>query len=140
MFGNLGLPAFLNILTFWVYVSSPSMTVVESTTGPAAQDEAAEPHCRGGPAGESTGPAAWLSPPSDTQQMDPVPLSHVGVGDRVRVWSNSSGAWVPAVVSRVHSDGELVVAYRDTHGRDREKELPRGDSELRPFLPVPGGG
>ena len=112
----------------------------ESTTGPATQDEAAEPHCRGGPAGESTGPAAWLSPPSDTQQLDYVPLSDVGVGDRVKVWSHSSRAWVPAVVSRVHSDGELVVAYRDAYGREREKDLPRDDSELRQFLPGPGGG
>ena len=104
----------------------------ESTTGPATQDEAAEPHCRGGPAGESTGPAAWLLPPS-------VPLSDVGVGDHVRVWSCSSDAWATAVVAKVHSDGQLAVNYRDAWGRAREKDLPRGDPELRPFLPAHGG-
>ena len=104
----------------------------ESTTGPTTQDEAAEPHCRGGPAGESTGPAAWLSPPS-------VPLNDVGVGDQVSVWSCSSDAWVTAVVSKVHSNGELVVAYCDAWGRNREKDLQRGDAELRPLLPAHGG-
>ena len=45
-----------------------------------------------------------------------------------------------AVVSHVLPNDELVVLYRDNHGRDREKELPRNDPELRPYLPGPGGG
>ena len=64
----------------------------------------------------------------------------MGVSDLVKVWSHSTRGWVPAVVSHVHSNGELVVAYREASGREREKDLPRDDSELRPFLPVPGGG
>ena len=110
----------------------------ESTTGPATQVEAAEPHCPGGPAGESTGPAAWLSPPPDTQQLDYVPLSAVGVGDRVQVCSH--GAWLPAVVSNYHHDGELVVTYRNAQGRERVWITPRHHPDLRPFLPGPGGG
>ena len=114
----------------------------ESTTGPTTQLEAEEPHCPGGPAGESTGPAAWLTPPPDAQQpqLDHVPLSDVSFGDRVKVWSYSAHAWVPAVVTNLHHDGELVVRYRNSQGCERERDLPRDHSELRPFLPVPGGG
>ena len=86
--------------------------------------------------GSSAGPAAWLSPP----HLDPVPLSHVGVGDQVLVWSNTASAWITAVVSHDLPNGELVVSYRDNHGRAREKELPRNDQELRPYIPGPGGG
>ena len=61
-------------------------------------------------------------------------------GDRVKVWSHSSRTWVPAVVSNLHHDGELVVRYRNSQGCERERDLPRDHSELRPFLPAPGGG
>ena len=67
-------------------------------------------------------------------------MSRVGVGDQVRVWSNTASAWITAVVSHDLPNGVVVVNYRDNHGRAREKELPRNDHELRPYAPRHGGG
>ena len=111
-----------------------------STSGPTTKDEAAEPHCLGGPAGESTGPASWLSPQSDAQQGAYVPLSELRAADRVEVWSQTARSWFPAVVTRVHHDDTLEVAYRNDQGRERWNDLPRYHPALRPFRPMPGVG
>ena len=83
-----------------------------STGAPATAATAAETHPKRGPAGESTGPAAFLPPLADTQQGDP-----------------TEQLWRPAVAA-------AMAAAMAVHN----KELPRSHPHLRPARPRQGAG
>ena len=108
-----------------------------STSTPATTADSATTNGERGPAGESTGPATWLSSPADTQPGDTTPLHEAQVAGPVEVWSHTSQLWLPALVERVLDDSWFEVSF---HGGARLKELPRSQPELRPFRPMPGKG
>ena len=110
--------------------------------------DAAETHCKHGPAGESTGPATSLSSPVDTQPGDrieagsnprwsqSIPLHEVQAADSVEVWSHTAQLWFPAVVDRVLDDSSVEVSFYVHQIGARVKDLPRSSPELRPFRPM----
>ena len=105
-----------------------------STSTPATKDHAAEMHCQRGPAGESTGPASFLPPLSDTRPSGANVRYVLKAADQVEVWSRSALRWRPAVVERVLDDDWYEVSF---HGGER---FERSHADLRPLWPRPGEG